>query len=145
MKDLRKQWLLKAAKENRLTLAKILLAIGANLESQDYFGRTPLHLAAIAGSQRMVNLLLAKKARVLAIDARHWTPLHYAAYYGWQIIARRLLAKGAAINALTAKNETPLALAVANIHLDMARLLEKHGGKPILRENTGRAENKGDN
>ena len=57
-----------------------------------------------------------------------FAPLHYAARQGSLAATVALLDKGANINELTeSEQSTPLVLAIANGHLDVARVLVEHG------------------
>jgi hypothetical protein len=64
--------LLEAAKKGRSPQVEQLLAGGADLESKDHDGRTPLMLAAQYGRTATVRLLLAKGANAGARDAQGW-------------------------------------------------------------------------
>src|SRR5207249_11956892 len=63
-------------------VAKILIAHGAEIDSVDIYGMTPLSLAAERGKPRLAQLLLEKgadiTARVRQGMARGETPLHLA-------------------------------------------------------------------
>lgn len=73
---------------------------------------TPLHIAAVYGRLKVVELLLEKGAAVDARnDARH-TPLHLAAMNKHQEVAELLLAKGADPSAKMYGENAPLHLAV---------------------------------
>ena len=73
---------------------------------------TPLHIAAVYGRLKVVELLLQKGATVDARnDARH-TPLHLAAMNKHREVAELLLAKGADPSAKMYEENAPLHLAV---------------------------------
>lgn len=70
----------------------------------DREGATPLHAAAAAGNERMVEWLLMRRANARKQDQHGWTPLDRAALaadprndgaHGFPAVARRLLAQGA--------------------------------------------------
>lgn len=67
-----------AAFDNRIDIAKLLLANHADVNAKASNGSTPLHLAAAKGNKDMVELLLASKADVNAVDKDGWSPLHSA-------------------------------------------------------------------
>ena len=50
-----------AALFNRYNMAKILIKKGANLQSMDYEGWTPLHAAAAKGNYKLLELFLTRK------------------------------------------------------------------------------------
>src|SRR3954454_14565870 len=64
--------LLEAAKKGKTAQIEQLLAKGADIESQDRDGRTPLMLAAQYGHTAGVRLLLAKGAKADTRDAQGW-------------------------------------------------------------------------
>jgi len=97
-----------------LDIARVLLDHGATANSEDYFGRTPLHLVAEGRYNfeqdriRIVQLLLERSADVNAQDENNATPLHLASYNGRAAIARVLLDGGAAANLMGNQGRTPL-------------------------------------
>jgi hypothetical protein len=64
--------LLEAAKKGKTAQIEELLGKGADIESQDHDGRTPLMLAAQYGHTTAVRLLLDKGAKAGARDAQGW-------------------------------------------------------------------------
>lgn len=79
------------------------------LDSSDSCGRRPLHLAALAGSQLVVERLLAANCKVDGVDANGNTALHIAAMRGFDAIASQLLAHSPAlIDAVNQNDENPL-------------------------------------
>jgi hypothetical protein len=72
---------------------------------------TPLHLASIAGSFRIVQFILKHGGQVDEADELRWTPLHYAVLYDHIPCALLLLQAGADIGARTADHRTPIELA----------------------------------
>ncbi len=73
-----------------------LLASGlTDVDCRDVEGATPLHRAAAAGSQHVVELLLGHGAAVNVFDNANCSPLHYAAFMGQTNAAHALLAANA--------------------------------------------------
>jgi hypothetical protein len=118
-----------AAWHNHRTVAKLLIAKGADLNSKTRQGETPLHGAASNGRKEIVELLLAKGADVNAKNEYGWTPLHWAAEYGRKEIVELLIDEGADVNAKTWDNKTPLDRTNQYGKAKIYDLLRKHGGK----------------
>jgi uncharacterized protein DUF1566/ankyrin repeat protein len=83
-----------AAFNDRLDVAKLLLADKADVNAKAKNGSTPLHLAAAKGSKDMVELLLANKADVNAVDNEGWSPVHSAITWEHKDIADLLSQNG---------------------------------------------------
>ena len=66
---------------------KLLLDEGANPNSADNLGRTPLHEAATFGRIRVVQLLLDAGANPHQADHSGETPISVASYYEWKYVA----------------------------------------------------------
>uniref|UniRef100_A0ACB8G676 Uncharacterized protein n=1 Tax=Sphaerodactylus townsendi TaxID=933632 RepID=A0ACB8G676_9SAUR len=64
-----------AAKTGDLDALKALQNLGGNLSSEDYDGRTPLHIASCEGNLEIVTYLLESGATVYAKDRFGATPL----------------------------------------------------------------------
>jgi ankyrin repeat protein len=71
-----------AALNDRLDVAKLLVASKADVNAAASNGSTPLHLAAAKGNKDIAELLLNSKADVNAVDHDGWSPLHSAITYG---------------------------------------------------------------
>ncbi|EJT69327.1 hypothetical protein GGTG_12946 [Gaeumannomyces tritici R3-111a-1] len=98
----------------------------ANKKLRDHYGRTVLHLAAVAGMAEVVRLL--KGAEKEAKDRNGRTPLHLAAQKGHEAVARLLAAElGAEKEAKDLGGQTPLHLAAQKGHEAAARLLVEAG------------------
>lgn len=72
-----------------------LIASGADPNSTDYDGRTPLHLACTAGHQNVVEFLLRRSADVNITDHSGNTPLDCAQRAGHAKLVELLTARGA--------------------------------------------------
>ena len=74
----------------------LLLSHGANSDTPDKSGITPLHVAAEIGNTEICKHLLEEgKAQINALDQHGATPLHYAAYQGHRHVTELLLSHGA--------------------------------------------------
>ena len=118
-----------AAAKGELTVARFLLANGADIEVKNlrYMDRTALHMAAESGHRAIVELLLDKGANVNCVDSQGFTPLHLAVGRGFRNVAEVLLAHKGDPNAKTGSRTTPLHLAVAEGLKPIAELLLGHG------------------
>ena len=90
MKNLEKE-LRSAAQVGYVKLATLLLDQGADVNSKDNNGSTPLHDAAWHGQADFAALLLDRGAEVNAEDRDGWKPLHYAAWNGHADVVALLL------------------------------------------------------
>lgn len=116
--------LLEAAKSGNIDDVENLLnreeKVQVNAENE--FEETPLHLSAQNGHKDVVEFLLSKGAKVDAQSDDLSTPLHFAAksrYKDTEKIVKFLLDKGADVNAQNNAGETPLHLILQKIDLDI--------------------------
>ena len=70
-------------------------------------------------------------------DEFHSSPLWYASYFSSSDAVSLLLERGADINSVNLNEETPLMVAVIEEHLDVVRVLLKHGPNITLKERHG--------
>ena len=68
---------------------------GADVNATTTKGRTPLHIAAVAGQKEVVELLIAKGADVNAKTIAGRTPLYVAAQKGHKDVIELLKKHGA--------------------------------------------------
>ena len=114
----------------------------------DHTGATPLHRAAEAGRNDIVDRLIKAGAIVNYHDNAHATPLHRAAEADHAKTIDRLIKAGADLDAQDWKGRTPLHRAVENGLVDSTSTLLKHGANPQQLDFRGRtpttmAENAG--
>lgn len=95
-----------------------------NFISED--GRTPLHIAAMAGNQVMIRELLKQGANVNVLDMHGRSPLTYAAMNDHLLIIRDLLAAGANVITYDNGNERPFDHATARGFISTAEHLSHH-------------------
>ena len=80
-------------------LAELLIASGADVNSRDEDGNTPLHTAAIHDNLPMLKLLASHDADLKSTNTRGQTPLYYAiAVQGWEEMKHALLTIGTLIS-----------------------------------------------
>ena len=86
-----------------------MMFLGADINQQDKFGRSPLHVCAAADHSDMVEFLLHRGAD---IDCRSigagQTPLHFAAKNDAVLSLKALLGFGANIDSLDNRGRPPL-------------------------------------
>ena len=68
---------------------------GAEVDLQNRWGRTPLHVAARRGCVEVAGVLLKHGAKVNAVTREGWTPLHVARKSGHADMVKFLLSRGA--------------------------------------------------
>ncbi|XP_078112564.1 ankyrin repeat domain-containing protein 27 isoform X1 [Sander vitreus] len=91
--------------------------------SRDDRGYTPLHVAAICGQAKLIDLLVCKGAPVNATDYHALTPLHLACQKGFQGVTLLLLHYNANPDAQDNNSNTPLHLACMYGHEDCVKAL----------------------
>jgi len=96
----------------------------------DINGRTPLHEAAIAGAQRLVDLCLREGVSIDKPDLYGRTALHYAAMKGHAEVCRQLLAANTPPNSLDRENYSPLVYATVKGNVGCVRVLLEEGHVP---------------
>ena len=107
-----------------------LLALGADINIQNYKGKTGLHCAAKAGFLKVINLLIENGATVDAADDTGETPLFEAirstikSGEKQRAALEALLIKGANPNVKNRKGQTPLQVAKRMRRADAGRIVE---------------------
>lgn len=107
-------------------IVRVLLANDASPNLPDSRGSSPLHLAAWAGHQEIVNLLLTNPNRPAKPNLQtddNETPLHCAAQHGHTGALTTLLAHTADPNMTNNRGETPLELAAQYGRLQAVQML----------------------
>ena len=80
-----------AAYSGYKTTVQELLGSGAEVDHQDFIGRTPLHLAADRGQLAVAEVLLNEGADVNSVDHKERTPLYCAAIRNHVDVCRHLI------------------------------------------------------
>lgn len=84
-----------AARWNRLTSARLLLANGAKVDVRDRFGRTPLFDVMVKDRFEMIDLLLGSGADLSARNNEGQTPLDWAIAHRKPKLIEHLKSRGA--------------------------------------------------
>ena len=130
-----------AIRQPTSSAAEILINAGADPNSRDIHGQTPLHAAVIAhseGKDDFIRLLLAKGADPNARDDSGASPLDEAAWRGSVERSALLIDAGASIDMPEPKTgATPLNEAVFKGHLALVKLLLARGANTGTKDNAG--------
>lgn len=129
----------RAAVDNNVESAKILIAHGANVEAvSEQQGSKPLHLAADANSIKVLSLLIQVGADIESTDDLGRRPLCRAAARHPEAV-EILLDSGAEIDAREeVLHRTPLIVAAYSGCLGCARYLVRRGGDINARDDRGK-------
>lgn len=128
------QTLLDAVKENQFEKAKLLIEKGANVNSKDKYGDTPLHAAILQGNIEIAKLLLKNGADINAKDNSGFTVMHNC--HSPEVVAY-LIEKGADINARDRLGLTPLHWAVKQGYQATVELLIEYKADINIQDNYG--------
>lgn len=90
----------------KAAVASILVAHGADIESKDSYGKTPLMDSVVRGDGECATLLLDSGSDVNGRDHFGWTPLMCASYLGRTGCVGILLSRGADIEATNDHGES---------------------------------------
>ena len=113
-----------AVRTDNISYVKSLLAAGANVNIQDDYYQTPLHIAATKGYKEIVTVY---RANVDSQDLMGVTPLHDAAYQGYTEIITLFIGAGANVNIRNLWGETPLHFAVLAHRMESIKYLLDRG------------------
>ncbi len=111
----KKNALIKAVTFGANDITEQLITKGADIQSEDDSGNTPLHLAVKSGNISLVDLLLSKGAKVNAVNKYGETPLimtanKYKCSKNSKTIFEKLLNQEAEINMVSNDDQTALTL-----------------------------------
>ncbi|CAF2069611.1 unnamed protein product [Rotaria magnacalcarata] len=106
-------------------------------EDYDDEFKTSLHLAAVEGHYKIVQLLIDQGANVWSCDMNNSTPLHEAAAHNRYRCVEILLAHHAPINQFDGKQNTPLHRASQYGHWKIVRLLLNYNADVRLTNSDG--------
>ncbi|KAL8906113.1 MAG: hypothetical protein Q9171_006404 [Xanthocarpia ochracea] len=119
--------LLEASEHGTTEMVDMLLKYGADINSEDKYGETALHMALRSSKIDTVNLLLARGAATNSTGWLGTTPLHYAADGGNEDCLLAVLRSGADVNQQDVVEATALHVASENGNLAGVKVLLAHG------------------
>ncbi|KAH9220775.1 ankyrin repeat-containing domain protein, partial [Leptodontidium sp. 2 PMI_412] len=113
-------------RDKAFEIIKYLLQQGADIETRNVLGETPLFDATSYGSAATVSLLVEHGANTKVYDLDSVTPLHISAEQGLLGLANLLLDSGAVLEARDSCGQTAIHVAAKHgHHLLVRRLLER--------------------
>jgi hypothetical protein len=116
---------------------KLFLALGANVNTENKYGSTPLILATYGRHLDIVEYLIDHGADVNVKNEDGNTPLWWAANEGHTELVRCLIDKGADVNAKGEYGYTPLFNAGFNGNLEVFKYLIENGANVNIKSNNG--------
>ena len=126
--------LLDAAKEGSLKDVREALLQGAELETTDKEGWTPLYWACASNHLAVATYLMVQGAQIGAKGESTNTPLHIACHRGHLKIIALLLDRGAQIEARNETGSTPLHKACYDNHPETVALLLERGAQTEIKD-----------
>jgi hypothetical protein len=130
--------LLSAIDEGRGAAMLKAIDAGANVETKDPGGMTPLLVAARNGDVAAVRALLDRGANVNARNSHDSTPLLLATSGNHANVVPLLLARGAAIDAKNRDGRTALCSAALHGYVDLVGILMAHRADPGIADVYGK-------
>ena len=138
--------LLNYSKNGDLNGVKQSIERGADVNSKDNDGCTPLHWSSENGYLDIVKYLIDHGADVNRKDNVGWAPLHLSSYFGHLNIVKYLIKHGADVNCKTNSGRTPLhwsSRVMTNWssrkgHLDIAKYLIERGANWNIKDKSNK-------
>ena len=125
--------------EGRAEMVQVLIDAGADVDTEDNTGRSPLHLASREGNMAIVKMLVEAGADVSATDNEGDTCLAMAAQLGHTETVRYLVGlKDVDVSSADQKQLTALHKAVDEGHVDVVQVLIDAGADVDAKNDKGR-------
>ncbi|MCJ1460756.1 hypothetical protein MMC28_011138 [Mycoblastus sanguinarius] len=131
--------LYQAIQRSRLSVAQMLLDVGADPNIPNWQEQTPLSFAAAEGSEEAIEMLLKQPRIALDVpDSLAQTPPMRAANHGHSKTIKLLLTKGANVSCTDFKGRTALSLAAEKGHKIAAKFLLKSKADINVQDKNGK-------
>lgn len=127
----------KAASSGDLKRIESLISNGADVNSKNKDGLTPLHVAAVRGQLAVVDFLINNSADVNTKTKDGQTLLHHVAREGHFRVVELLIDSGSDLNTKDNAGRTPLNCALRWRKYDVAKLLVRRGADVNTKDGTG--------
>ncbi|XP_023564278.1 SMC5-SMC6 complex localization factor protein 1 isoform X2 [Octodon degus] len=113
-----------------------------NIHKTNLKGETALHRACISNKvDKLILLLSLPGVDINVKDNAGWTPLHEACNYGNTVCVQEILQRCPEVDLLTqVDGVTPLHDALSNGHVEVGKLLLRHGGPVLLQQRNSKGE-----
>lgn len=121
------QTIMEAVKAGDVDAMEKFINDGADMETVDENGDTPLIVSAVRGLAEIVQKLLESGADVNATDPQGYTALSLAAFFGQTDVVEILISGGAAVDAPDVDGFTALHTASEEGHLKVVQALLRAG------------------
>ncbi|KAI9773188.1 MAG: hypothetical protein M1840_008309 [Geoglossum simile] len=119
------------------TNVNILIDAGANINYTDKAGFSPVHLAALAGSEELTRVLVKRGALLHLKNNEYGTPLHCAIVKRSRGVVFLLLTAKVSVNEKNRDGDTPLHIAARRGRGDLFRVLLDHGADFTTKNKSG--------
>ncbi len=114
-----------ACEQGDMPMAKLLVEKGANINSEDKDGMTPLYYAILRKSEEMCDFLLSHGADLEHTECQLRTPLYWTSSLGELDMLEYLIKKGANVNAPSKLGRSALSKACWNGQVNILERLLK--------------------
>ncbi|KAI1645468.1 ankyrin repeat-containing domain protein [Daldinia loculata] len=125
--------LISAARYGYHEIVNTLLDAGANINHQDEFGDTPLHVSCWNYYPRVTRILLARMPDINRTDNYNCAAIENVAWRGASECLKLLLDAGADLEIVSGSGRTPLFQA-AEADIECFKILLEHGAQAVLPE-----------